>query len=122
MPVACRVLIILSFILMLLVANLANKKICKKPLKKIEILAHSTHLRVLSESYPINTNMAGFRWFSIIFMSYCALDESIFSIGRVRYVVKCLTCDHIWNATMLFTHRKHNSYLRGFPQYIGEKL
>ena len=23
-----------------------------------------THLRVLSKSYPMNTNMAGFRWFS----------------------------------------------------------
>ena len=23
-----------------------------------------THLRVLSESYPMNFNMAGFRWFS----------------------------------------------------------
>ena len=26
-----------------------------------------THLRVLSESYPINTNMTGFGWFSEIF-------------------------------------------------------
>ena len=23
-----------------------------------------THLRVLNKSYPMNTNMAGFRWFS----------------------------------------------------------
>ena len=23
-----------------------------------------THLRVLSESYPMNTNMTGFRWFT----------------------------------------------------------
>ena len=26
-----------------------------------------THLRVLSESYPMNTNMTGLRWFSKIF-------------------------------------------------------
>ena len=26
-----------------------------------------THLTVLSENYPINTNMTGFRWFSKIF-------------------------------------------------------
>ena len=30
-----------------------------------------THLRVLSESYPMNTNMIGFRWFSRIFASLC---------------------------------------------------
>ena len=30
-----------------------------------------THLRVLSESYPMNTNMIGFRWFSKIFASLC---------------------------------------------------
>ena len=27
-----------------------------------------THLRVLSESYPMNTHMTGFRWFSKIFV------------------------------------------------------
>ena len=30
-----------------------------------------THLRVLSESYPMNTNMTGFKWFSKIFASLC---------------------------------------------------
>ena len=30
-----------------------------------------THLRVLSESYLMSTNMAGFRWFSKIFASLC---------------------------------------------------
>ena len=40
-----------------------------------------TYLRVLSESYPINTNMTGFRGFS---KPLCpsALDESKLSIGR----------------------------------------
>ena len=30
-----------------------------------------THLRVLSESFPMNTNMTGFRWFLKIFASLC---------------------------------------------------
>ena len=29
-----------------------------------------THLRVLSESFPMNTNMTGFRWFSKIFQRF----------------------------------------------------
>ena len=38
-----------SVTLMLLVANMANT------------LAHGTHMRVLNESYPMNSNMTGFR-------------------------------------------------------------
>ena len=30
-----------------------------------------THLRLLGESYPMNTNMTGFRWLSKIFASLC---------------------------------------------------
>ena len=30
-----------------------------------------THLRVLKKSYPMNTNMAEFRWFSKIFALLC---------------------------------------------------
>ena len=37
--------------------------------------------RVYSQSYPMNTNMAGFRW------SSCASDESSLSIRRVKYTV-----------------------------------
>ena len=40
-----------------------------------------THLKVLSESYLMSTNMTGFRWFSKIFA--CALDENSLSIERV---------------------------------------
>ena len=40
-----------------------------------------THLSVLSESYPINTNMIGFRWVSLL---PHALDKSSPSIGRVK--------------------------------------
>ena len=38
-----------------------------------------THLRVLSESYPLNTNMTGFRWF---LENLCALNESSLVIER----------------------------------------
>ena len=42
-----------------------------------------THLRVLLESFPMNTNVTGFRCFSKIFAP-CGLDESSLSIGRVK--------------------------------------
>ena len=53
----------------LLVANLANTKSSKNLKKMTETLAHGAHLRVLSESFPMNTNMTGFKYFSIIFPS-----------------------------------------------------
>ena len=39
-----------------------------------------THLRLLSESYQMNTNMTGFRWFSKKSLHPCNLDESSLSI------------------------------------------
>ena len=42
-----------------------------------------THLRVPSESYPMNTNMTGLRGNSKIFASY-ALDDSSLAIERVN--------------------------------------
>ena len=42
-----------------------------------------THLKVLSESYPMNTNMKGLDVFSKIFASLC-LGQSSLSIGRVN--------------------------------------
>ena len=47
---------------MLLVSNLSNTKICNKASEMSETLTYGTHLRLLSESYPMNTNMiAGVR-------------------------------------------------------------
>ena len=43
-----------------------------------------THLRVLSESYPMNTNMTGFRGFSKIFASMCFEQEYLSQ--KVPYV------------------------------------
>ena len=57
---------------MLLVAFLAKTKLCKNHVHNmIETLAYGTLLRVLSESFPMNTNVTGFRWFSKIVPSLC---------------------------------------------------
>ena len=53
-----------------------------------------THLRVLSESYLMNTNMTGLRCFLKSLRS-CALDESSHSIGRIPYL-------EMFNATRAF--------------------
>ena len=55
---------------MLLVANLANTKWCKKPEKWPKPWQMGTHMKVLGESFPMNTNMTGFRWF---FENICVL-------------------------------------------------
>ena len=52
---------------MLLLANFANTKWCKKPEKWLKPWQMGAHLRVLSESYPMNTNMTRLRRFSKIF-------------------------------------------------------
>ena len=57
--------------LMLLVANSTNTKWCKNPEKSLKPWQMGTHLRVLSESFQMNTNMTGFRRFSKIFAFLC---------------------------------------------------
>ena len=54
--------------IMLLAANFANTKSCKRTEKCLKPWQMGTHLRVLSESYLMNANMAGFRWFSKSFV------------------------------------------------------
>ena len=49
--------------LMLLVANLVKRKWFEN-IKKLKPRHMGTHLRLLRKSYPMNTNMTGFRWFS----------------------------------------------------------
>ena len=49
---------------MLLVANLANTELSKNLKKLLKPWHMGTYLRVLSESYPMNTNMTEFRRFS----------------------------------------------------------
>ena len=48
---------------MLLVANLANKNDEKYREKLLKPWQMGTHLIVLSESFPMSTNITGFRWF-----------------------------------------------------------
>ena len=48
---------------MLLVANLANTKVCKKPEKLLKPWQMGTHLRELSKSYSMNTNKTGLHRF-----------------------------------------------------------
>ena len=60
---------LLVLTLMLLVAGFTITKWSKKNLKWPKPWYIGTHLRVLSESYPMNTNMTWFRWFSKIFAS-----------------------------------------------------
>ena len=61
--------------LMLRVANLTNTKWGKNPWEITETSLKQwqmgTHLKVLNESYPMNTNMTWFRWFSKIFVYLC---------------------------------------------------
>ena len=74
-------------------ANLANSKWCVNPEKWLKPWHMGTHLKVLCESYPMNTNMIGFKWFSKI-LCHCALDESSLSIRRVKRY-----CLFFWAAT-----------------------
>ena len=62
----------------------------QKPEKWLKPWQMGTHLRVLSESYPINTNMTGFRWFSKILPSW-VLDESSLGIIRVKHTLNSYT-------------------------------
>ena len=61
----------------------------------IETLPYGTHLRELRESFPMNTNKAGFRFSFQNSLHPCALDESSLSIGRFKLPmnilrIKCL--------------------------------
>ena len=52
----------------------------KKPEKLLKPWHMGSHLWVLSEGYPMNTNMTGFRWFSKIFVSLWALWTKVTSV------------------------------------------
>ena len=56
-----------------------------------------THLRVLSASYPMNTNMTGFRWFQK-YLHPCALDKSSLSIGRVKLPSEIILRSLLYNS------------------------
>ena len=60
-----------------LVANFAEHKMMQKHEKLLKPWHMGTHLKVLSESYPMNTNKTGFGWFSKKFPHPCALEGLI---------------------------------------------
>ena len=69
----------------------------QNPEKLLKPRQMGIHVRILSESYPMNTNTTRFRWFSKIFRR-CALDESSLSIGlrvKIKVVGPCVhsRCD-----------------------------
>ena len=73
----------LQFFTLMLLVNFASTNWYEKAEKWPKPWHMGTHLRVLSESYQINTNMTGI---SMIFrksLHPCALDESSLSNGRV---------------------------------------
>ena len=46
------------------------------------------HLRVLSESYPMNSNITGFRWFSKVFASFVLWMKVASALeGLKKYIV-----------------------------------
>ena len=61
-----------------------------------------THLRVLDENYPMNTNMKGLRWFSKIFVS---LFLVVVFVGNILYLVRPSLAASGMN--VLTEHQKH---------------
>ena len=60
---------------MLLEDNFFNTKMMQKTWKMSETLANGTHLRLLTESFPMNTNMTEFRWFPKFYASLCFIRK-----------------------------------------------
>ena len=48
-----------------------------------------THMKELSESYPMDTNMTWFRCFFQKSLRSCALDNTSLSIGKVKFNLDC---------------------------------
>ena len=87
---------------MLLMSDLVITKLCKNLITLLKAWHMGTHLILLSESYPMNTNMTGFASFSVplaleglkSFLE--ALDDlcSYSSMAKHVHVLcnKCLLC------------------------------
>ena len=87
---------------MLLVANLANTKWCNKNLKNDWNPGTLVYLRVLRESYPMNTNMTGSRWFSknlyvlVLWMKVASALERLNSFQEIVLRVFDIF-EYLWN-------------------------
>ena len=89
---------------MLLVATLANTKLCWNPAKWLKPWQMGTHLRVLSESYPMNTNITAFIWFSKIVVPWTNVASA--SEGLSKHKTLQRICHAYWifdgaNTTMI---------------------
>ena len=73
-----------------------------------------THMKVLGESFPMNTNMTGFRCFSKLFVHLCALDKNSLSIGRVKslWLVTCPFLNPFIQRDVIDKHGLDLSYLK----------
>ena len=76
-----------------------------------------THLRVLSESFQMNTNMTGFGWFIRKSLHPCALDKSSLSIGRVDQPLCLETGSEISGACSLW-----GGHSQGEPVTAGKSI
>ena len=66
-----------SFYISLYAAGWLIQNDAKNLQKRLKLWDMGTHRRVLSKSFPMNTNMTGF-------LCLCVLDKSSLSIGRVN--------------------------------------
>ena len=87
-------LILLCLTLMLLVANFAFTKWHKKPEKWSKPWQMCTHLKILSKSFLMNTNIPRFRWFSQLFAFLCLWR-------KLREASTALVCLSVVKQTLL---------------------
>ena len=73
--------------LMLLVANFAISKLRKNPRELRKPWHMGTHLRVLSKSFPMSTNMTGFRRFSKIFDFFVLWRKVASALEGLRFAL-----------------------------------
>ena len=71
---------------MLVVASLANTKLCKEAEYWLKPWQMGTHLRELGKGYLMNIKMTLLRWFSENLRKFCPspLDKISLSIGSVN--------------------------------------
>ena len=100
-----------------------NRNVTKKADKSLKPWHMGTHLRVLSESYPINTNMTKFRWFLKIFLSLGAFDESSLSTGIVKGAILYSNLYQKSSAVLYFLRIRHvRLWSIGFMQPLFSQL
>ena len=106
-------------------ANLANTKWCKIPEKWLKPWHMGAHLRLLSESYLLKTNMRGYKWFSKIVAFLCLGQEEALAlegltskisdndnvIYRMAYLFADFTLNAIYHQTELTITVFHINHL-----------